>query len=428
MGLRGRTAVAVAGLLVTTVLAAGFLLVTVDRNSPNVSRKPAAVATISNSPNVSRKPAAVATISWHSTHVAVQLTLGPWLATSGDRLYIVGTAGSLGSRSTPVWSSADGTAWESLSVSGIEADFVARAAIGDASDGLIVVGELTPTEAVVPQIWYAPDGHTFLKAQVDASNLAPGSGAGAGSGSGEIVAVAASSGHLVAFGDHDFVSLDKSVGEIRALDAWRSADGKSWARVDLPDSSGYQARSLTAWSGGFAALASQPRDPEYAVWTSQDGVAWRKTGSVPAFSGASILALPGLLVVVGSKPDASLGMVPASWSSADGASWTESTAPVNGYGATFDAAAVVQGGIVAIGASHVATADGPAGTGSSMPPLVPPSSWISTDGSSWRSIGDIQVFNPYLTSMAAFGDRVAVATNAGADVIVSLGDLTGTGA
>ncbi|HEX7496392.1 MAG TPA: hypothetical protein VF349_07140, partial [Candidatus Limnocylindrales bacterium] len=378
----------------------------------------------SNASNVPPKLAAAATISWHSTHVAVQLTLGPLLATSGGRLYVLGTAGSLGSRSNPIWSSADGTTWEPLPVSGIDSDFVARAAIGDASDGLIVVGELTPSESVVPQIWYAPDGHTFMKAQVDVSNLASGSGAGAG----EIVAVAANSGHLVAFGDHDFVSLDKSVGEIRALDAWRSADGKSWARVDLPDSSGYQARSLTAWSGGFAALASQAKDPEYALWTSPDGLAWRKAGSVPAFGVASILALAGRLVVVGSKADTSLGMVPASWSSADGASWTESTAPVSGYGAMFDAAAVVQGGIVAIGASHVGTTQGLSGASASLPPLVPPSSWISNDGSSWRPTGDIQVFNPYLTSMTAFGDRVVVATNAGTDVVVSLGELAGTGA
>jgi hypothetical protein len=408
MGRRGRLAASAAGLAVTVILAGGFLVVALNRQG--------------SGPEQSAGDGS--SIRWHSTHLRVQLSLSPFLATSGDHLYMAGISGTTGSRVFHVWSSANGTDWTSLAVTGVETDFVPRAAVGDGSGGLIVVGELTPSEAVVPQIWHAADGHTFVKTSLDLSNLA----LGTASGSGEIVAVAATSGRLVAFGDHDFVSLDKSVGEVRALDAWHSTDGKSWTRVDLPESNGYQARSMTAWGGGFAALASQPSDPEYAVWTSPDGIAWHRAGNPSAFGAASMVAIPGRLVVVGSRRDAGRGMVPAAWSSVDASSWTESAAPVTGFGATFDAAAVVDGNIVAIGASHVAGTDASAGASPSLPPLVPPSAWISTDGSAWQPLGDIPLYQPYLTSMAAFGGRVVIATSAGPDLTVSIGDLSGAGA
>jgi hypothetical protein len=122
-------------------------------------------------------------------------------------------------------------------------------------------------------------------------------------------------------------------------------------------------------------------------------------------------------------------MVPASWSSADGGSWAEAVAPVSGIGATFDAVAVVGDSVVAIGMSHVGGTGEPGGPSATPLALVPPTAWISSDGSSWQILGDAPAFQPYLTSMAALDRRVVVATVTGtAEVTVSVGNLPGTGA
>jgi hypothetical protein len=408
MGLSGRKVAAAAGLAATVILAAGLLVVTLNRVSQSDS-------------------GSSSQIQWHSTHVPAQIGLAPVLAVSGGRLYMVGIGSQTSSRTVQVWSSADAVHWEQVADPGFETDFVSRAVVADGSGGLVVVGELTPTEAVVQEIWHSVDGKTFAKAQMEI----PGTGSaasGASGASGEIVAVAAASGQLVAFGDHDVVSLNKDVREVRGLDAWHSTDGSTWTHSDLAGSDGYQAISMTAWSGGFAALATQPgTDAGYGVWTSPDGIAWRKAGSVATFGANSIIALPQRLIVVGAKRDAARGMVPASWSSSDGTSWTEAIAPVSGYGATFDAATVLGNGIVAIGVSHVATAQAAGGPSQSTIELVPPSIWISRDGSTWQLLGAVPPFQPYLTSMATFDGRVVLATISGpADVTVSVGELAGT--
>jgi hypothetical protein len=183
---------------------------------------------------------------------------------------------------------------------------------------------------------------------------------------------------------------------------------------------------MTAWSGGFAALASQPgTDAGYGVWLSADGVAWHKVESVSTFGADSIVALPDRLVVVGSNQDTGLGMVPASWSSADGAAWTESKAPVSGFGAMFDAACVLGSSVVAIGVSHVGSTDRSGGPNPSSLVLVPPTTWISNDGSPWQVLGAAPAYAPYMTSMATFDGHVVLAVVTGAaEVTVSVGDLT----
>jgi hypothetical protein len=309
----------------------------------------------------------------------------------------------------------------------MEPDFVARAAMADGNGGLVVVGELTATEAnVVPEIWHSTDGKTFAKAQLEL----PDGGSASTGRSGEIVAAASSKGQMVAFGDHDIVDTSMNTAskgsEVRGLDSWHSTDGATWSHSELSGSGGYQAISMTAWSGGFAALATESgKDSGYGVWLSSDGIAWHKAGTVATFGANSIIALSDRLVVVGSKQDAARGMVPASWSSADGMSWAEAIAPVSGIGATFDAATVVGGSVVAIGVSHVGNMQ-PAGVPSpSMPALVPPSTWISSDGSTWQLLGAAPPFWPYMASMTMFDGHVVVATVSGiTEVTVSVGDLS----
>jgi hypothetical protein len=398
-------------LAATVILAVGFLVVALSRTSPPDQ---GSARTYSQ-------------IQWHATKVTAESSLSPFLAVSNGRLYMVTNARQTSSRTIQVWSSADAVHWEQAASPGMDPDFVARAAMADGSGGLIVVGELTPAEAVVvPQIWHSTDGKTFAKAQVQL----PSAGSAPGTSSGEIVAAATAAGQMVAFGDHDVVDITMNTaskgGELRGLDSWHSTDESTWTHSDLAGSDGYQAISMTAWSGGFAALASQPgTDAGYGVWLSADGIAWRKVESVPTFGANSIIALPGRLVVVGSKQDSALGMAPASWSSADGTSWTESRAPVSGFGAMFDAATVVGSSVVAIGVSHVGGTDRSGGPNPSSLVLVPPTAWISGDGSTWRVLGAAPAFQPYMTSVTTFNGRVVVATVTGvAEVTVSVGDLS----
>lgn len=415
MGHRWRNAAAVAGLVATVILAGGLLVVVLNRTSP---AGPGAAQAYSQ-------------IQWHATKVPAASTLSPFLAVSNGRLYMVTNARQTSTRAIQVWSSTDAVQWEQGANPGMDPDFVARAAVADGTGGLVVVGELTPTEAaVVPQIWHSTDGKAFAKAQVQL----PSAGSAAGSSSGEIVAAAVAAGRMVAFGDHDIVDITMNAAskgsEVYGLDSWYSTDGSTWTHSELAGSDGYQAISMTAWSGGFAALADQPgTDAGYGVWLSADGVAWRKAGSVAAIVAISIMALPRGLVVVGDKQDAARGMAPASWSSADGTTWTEATASGTGFGVAFDGAIVVGHSVIAIAVSHVGVGTGSGGgpiESPSLPTWVPPSTWISNDGSPWQRLGAAPAFQPYMTSMTTFDGHVVVATVSGiAEVTVSVGDLTG---
>lgn len=403
MAVRGRYLTGIVGLAVACLLGAGLLVIASNRV------KPSSVATATG-------------LQWQSADLPVSAALSPFLASAAGRLYMVALTGRNGeARTTVVWSSLDGLSWEQMASPGMEADYVPRAVAGDGTGGLVVVGELTSTEQVVPEIWHASAGHPFSKAQLEAG----------GPGSGEIVAVAAGSGRLVALGDHSFVtaSPSKDVPEVRGLDAWSSSDGASWAHVGLPDSDGYQAIAMTAWGEGFAAIGYPMAGRETStVWTSPDGSTWLKRADVAAFGAGTIVALGNRLVILGAKTDTQLGMVPAAWSSTDATKWVESVAPVNGVGVSFDAAAVVGDSVVAIGTSHVGTA-APLVEGSvpgpTMPPLAPPSVWISSDGSNWRSAGQAPQFQPYLTSIAGFGHSAVIATVTMTGVTVSVADLTG---
>ena len=414
MSRRGRGAAAIASLVGTIILAAGILVVVVNRNSP---------------PADSGAAKAYSQIQWHATKGPASSSLSPYLAVSNGRLYMVTDVPQGSPQGPGLWSSADAVQWQQAPNPGMEPNFVARAAVADRNGGLVVVGELTATDTnVVPEIWHSTDGKTFAKAQVEL----PDAGSASTGRSGEIVAVAASAGQMVAFGDHDVVDTSMNTAskgsEVRGLDSWRSTDGSTWTHSDLAGSDGYQAISMTAWSDGFAALASQPgKDAGYDLWLSADGVAWHKAGTVATFGAVSIIAPPHGVVVVGSKQDAARGMVPASWSSADGTTWTEAIAPVSGVGATFDAATVVGSSVVAIGMSHVAGTGAGGGPSPSALALVPPTAWISNGGSAWQPLGTAPQYLPYLTSIATFDGHVVVAAVSGAaEVTVSVGDLAGT--
>jgi hypothetical protein len=464
MGLLRHRLAAVGGLAATCILAVALFVVVVNR--PDASRSgssPSAAASGgASAPPTAASPATPRAsgsgsletgdlpspsfslpplnlpAGWSSTLAPGQISFGPLLAPSapsGGRLYL---AGMDDSRLMLVWWSADGHTWQKVAEPGIDKDFVPRSMVGDGGQGVFIAGELTPSaENVVPQIWHSSDGAGFSRVELEAMQPAPSASIAVTASSDKAVLLPASSaeivsvdgrpGSFVAFGGHNTTDPSQPTGVEQSLDAWYSADGSDWKHVSLPESESYSAIAMTAWRGGFAALANK-YGKTYGVWLSADGATWSRTADVAAFGASGLMSFGDRLVLVGAAQDARWGMVPASFWSIDGKSWTESRAPVEGYAAMFDTATVVGDRIVAIGSSHVgqAVAEGPeSGTPAPSPTiaLVPPTFWVSSDGASWTRAAEAPAYSPYATCPAAFGGHLVVATAWIGGVMVSVGDL-----
>lgn len=364
---------------------------------------------------------AYAGVSWHTVQIPAAFGLSPLLAPTGNTLYMVGStrvktqvqSASDAITKTQIWSSSDATTWSQGKDPLITDGFVPRALGTDGTGGLVLVGYvLASGDNVIPQIWHSSDGSTFKAGQL--------AGSASILESTEIVSVASGSGVLVALGDH------QGTGTYQGRDAWLSTDASSWTRVTLPQSAGYQALSISAWSKGFAAVGVAGGKGTASVWTSPDGASWTKNADVDAVAISSIVAVGDRLVLLGAKADSQLGMVPASWLSSDGASWTESSASGSEPAMEFDAATVVGGSILAIGTSHAAV---PASTLRPDQSLPIPSfrAWLSADGLSWQILGSAPAFSLYQTSMTSFEGRPVVASTLQSGVTVSVGDLTASG-
>jgi len=167
------------------------------------------------------------------------------------------------------------------------------------------------------------------------------------------------------------------------------------------------------------------------LWTSSDGSSWQRSpATLGDFGVTSLLSFGGRLVALGAIRDDAEGMIPASWISSDGRTWVESRAPVRDRAMMFDRATVVGSDIVAVGMSH-AVSDLQLGVGSSAGATPSPapspvaSAWISTDGSNWRlaPADPAFVFDPYVSSMTAFGGRLLVATLGNEALLIYVGDV-----
>ena len=124
------------------------------------------------------------------------------------------------------------------------------------------------------------------------------------------------------------VGYDESGGD-RDAAVWTSVDGLTWRRVPHDEAifggAGWQAmESVAAGGPGLVAVGYDASDRGAAVWTSTDGVAWTPVPYDDAVFGSSRMesvaaAGPGLVAVgsdsSGGDPDGAV------WTSADGLSW-----------------------------------------------------------------------------------------------------------
>ena len=176
--------------------------------------------------------------------------------------------------------------------------------------------------------------------------------------------------------------------------AWVSKDGRDWqGKVVLPDFEDAGLEAVT-WTGTrFVAVGhANTGSPRAAVWTSTDGSDWYRVTDGPVFAAPadgggsnlwSVAASHGAVVAVGREwsvaNDAITGRRAAAWISADGMTWTRSTAVADGEGAMFNT--VTAGGPGWIAGGVVGDSPGRAAI------------WSSSDGDRWTRVPDSAEFS-----------------------------------
>lgn len=108
---------------------------------------------------------------------------------------------------------------------------------------------------------------------------------------------------------------------------WRSADGFSWARMDLAggvDDPGVWITDVIGIPNGWLAVGTD--GDEAAMWTSPDGAAWRAVDAKAAGLGrgsiSDVASTKGGFLAVGTIDDAAATHDGGVWTSDDGLSWS----------------------------------------------------------------------------------------------------------
>jgi hypothetical protein len=264
--------------------------------------------------------------------------------------------------------------------------------------GLIAVGQDGPIDDADAAVWYSVDGRAWTRVPHDPDVFG-------GPGSQYMSAVTAGGPGFVAVG-YDWMS------EVDGAAVWTSVDGLVWSRTPHDEAvlggNGYPGMTdIISWKGDLLAVGrrSSGEDPATAgLWTSSDGVAWRRVPHDPeVFESeddlgiASVVAFNSGLVAVGSEGpgvgSGGDGQSAVVWTSSDGLNWErvsgrdpvfqslhlgqgERRFGVDGDWATMSAVAAGGPGLVAVGEDGWCTASGGCRTESAV--------WTSADGRTWQ--------------------------------------------
>ena len=383
-GLPGRR-VRLAGLvglaLVVVVAATGLVIVTGRLPAQNGAKASTLVPSAVSSPSVRTS---IAGISWHASATVPLTAQEPHVTSAGGRLFMVGTNWGEGTK-TEVFSSADAVNWQPVSFdAAIGSGFSAAAISDDGSGGLLVVGQdvVNGGYTVSPTIWHSSDGLTFARAQVEDS---PGA---------MIDAAASRAGEMVAVGWH----RDPN-GISTMVDLWFSTDAVSWKHQVLPGASGCMGPDITIWKGEFMVVCDDAE--KTAVWASVNGRDWQKSGvNLGEFVPKEVLPVGDRVVLLGYLPDMNVGPIPVSRSSLDGLTWAEAHTGAVEPPFRFNAAAIVDGEIVAV-----------MGSGQVDNTTDRPRISISIDGIGWTDMptDDALPAGYFNASVTAFDGRAVLA-------------------
>jgi hypothetical protein len=286
------------------------------------------------------------------------------VAWTGTRFVAVATARAGGGA---FLDSADGLAWH-LQRDVAPAGFPERLASGPA--GIVAVGKDADGRAVR---WFSSDGLSWSDA---------GAAFGKGSGDDTIAVtdvVATDSGWLAVGREDPECNLNCGLEPVRAL-VWTSTDGLAWIRLaDRPAFKGAAMLSVVRTGSGVVAVGSSGLAA--AAWTSADGAAWTRSADAPALHTilsaegdgavqmASVAYANGVAAAVGTEFPMRGNAPPTgrAWWSTDGAAWVEAIGQAFAEGQLFTIAGTPSGFLGS-------------GTGS---PDCRGGLWTSANGRSW---------------------------------------------
>jgi hypothetical protein len=385
----------------------------------------ALLVTLPNHPSTANPTGSVYNIDWHAgAKLPVNsLDFGPYFTGVDNGLLMVGTVNTTTTVNskptvtsvTTVWTTTDGSAWTQRSDSGaFNIDgrrFVAQGISDDGLGGLIVIGNSlggSPTD-VIASAWHSKDGGAWTPMQVDSS---AGQEMAAGVVSRPGAAVAAGNGV-----------------------AWLCTDGRVWSPQVLPGAAtaggSYTPSVVGSWNGGFVIIGLWIGNgtAHSTAWYSSTGRDWTQAKtSLGGFLAAGVAGVGGKIVAVGSDlGDASPGLA-ASWSSSDGQTWTESTAPTDLSTVALDGVSRVGHSLVAFGAPAAGSNSsiqqaGPTLPGSTPRPDAAELVWVSDDGVNWLPIKSTAApLND--AHMAAIGNKVVMIGGSNGSMSVITGNLT----
>lgn len=264
-----------------------------------------------------------------------------------------------GTRKTRIWTSRDGAAWTVLPQDTVPKDTQLNAVVGTANGFLAAGVATTDGDREHGVVWRSDDGATWAPATGDDAAFG-------NAGLSDIVDTGAGLIGLAAFRPDLY-------GFRPAL--WRSDDGTQWAPIAPSEnafgSDGAAVAQIIAGGPGYIAVGTtidttSPQDPtsqqlwpptDGAIWTSRDLQSWERVEPGRALFGGesqeavrSVVAVRDGFVAFGVTEGGA-----AAWSSVDGSQWERIDLP-DGAGGAIDAAAVLNGRVVAVGGA----ADGPA--------------------------------------------------------------------
>jgi hypothetical protein len=292
----------------------------------------------------------------------------PWIV-AGTRL------GADGSSTATVWSSATGASWRATALTGPQVDSQTGAATSW-RQGTVVVGSVGRGADSQAAVWMASaPGAAFVQVPI-AGPSTPGSAMSSVSGGAlGLFAAGSANGHVA---------------------LWYSSNGQRWTELTaaervIGNADGPHIQILLAGREGNVYAAGWERSGSSivaAMWSSSDGINWYSIQSArPAFAGPGDHVITGLaafgtgLVAVGGTRT-SIGWVPTSWISPNGASWSQ---PSVNFGLSArpqaDAALGMARGLFAVATGEHSAVLAAVGGGLTAQRL-----WTSVDGLHWSEL------------------------------------------
>jgi hypothetical protein len=312
------------------------------------------------------------------------------------------------------WTSLDGLTWSPTTKASNPGRIAAFAAGGP---GFVAVGSSC---CELASVWTSTDGVTW--SAVPYTNEFGGADV---KGTAQMSSVVAGGPGFVAVGVEQ--GGGGQTGQQGAV--WTSVDGIAWRKTTVPEPGDWMHDVVVGGPGLVAVGTAQPGPGDQekaAVWTSIDGVIWSRVADGPQFANGAIAAIvngPKGLLAVGQTLDPRTGALhPATWTSPDGVTWSTDLAgtepPQTGPPQAFEGSAIadvtrVSDGWLAVGVDVHMRSDG-----ASQSIAI----WYSSDGGSWTRIPDQPAFLGGLSSSLEFGAGFVAERN---DEVIVIGRTAG---